>query len=134
MRRLDAYFFSKLRENIHFEKYPDTCGLGLRLENTIYNVLLNNKTFNFRDIKKHPSIQFSPLIDGVLSLIKYKNKYGSFSFYRLYRENQRQLEEKRRERLLQEELARQRAAQPKPWRPKQLRKRKANYCGRLQKW
>ena len=63
-----------------------------------------------------------------------QNKYGSFSLYRLYRENQRKLEEERRERLRQEELARQRAAQPKPWRPKQLRKRKANYCGRLQNW
>ena len=73
-------FFRKLRENIHFEKYPDTCGLGLRLENTIYNVLLNNKTFNFRDIKKHPSIQFSPLIDAVLSLIKYKINMVGFRF------------------------------------------------------
>ena len=187
-------------KNLRFQKYPDTCGLGLRLENTIYNVqsprrnrplpssknphfqnevrcatflvkmificmrmknsfhikgsalnlvliqrpggtgkwsivLLNNKTFNFRDIKKHPSIQFSPLNDALLSLIKYKiNIYGSFSFYRLYRENQRKLEEERRERLRQEELARQRATQPKPWRPKQVRKRKTNYCGRLQKW
>ena len=124
-------------KNLRFQKYPDTCGLGLRLENTIYNVqsprrnrplpssknphfqnevkgttflvkmificmrmkndfhikgsalnlvliqrpggtgkwsivLLNNKTFNFCHIKKHPSIQFSPLIDALLSLIKYK--------------------------------------------------------------
>ena len=55
--------------------------------------------------------------------------------YRLYRECQRQLEEELRERLRQEEqFARERAAQLKPWRPKQPRKRKATYCGRLQKW
>ena len=29
---------------------------------------------------------------------------------------------------MQEELARERAAQPKPWRPKQPRKRKAKFC------
>ena len=129
---LASVFFCKLREkNLRFQKYPDTCGLGLRLENTIYNVQsprrnrplpssknphfqnevkcttflvkiifmcmrmknnfhikggalnlvliqrpggtgkwsivpLNNKTFNFRDIKKHSSIQFSPLIDALL--------------------------------------------------------------------
>ena len=37
----------------------------------------------------------------------------------MYREYQRQLEEELRERLRQEEqFARERAAQPKPWRPK----------------
>ena len=45
--------------------------LGLKIQSTMYNtrtaiVLLNNKTFNLRDIKKHPSIQFSPLIDSLL--------------------------------------------------------------------
>ena len=74
-------------KDLRFQKYPDTCGLGLRLENTIYGVqyppaivLLNNKTFNFRDIKKHPSIQFSPLIDALLSLIKYKINMVRFRF------------------------------------------------------
>ena len=48
--------------------------------------------------------------------------------YRLYREYQRQLEEELREQLRQEEqFARERAAQLKPWRPKQPRKRKANF-------
>ena len=57
-------------------------------------------------------------------------------FYILqYREHQRQLEEELLERLRQEEqFARERAAQPKPWRPKQPRKRKANFLGRFQKW
>ena len=54
--------------------------------------------------------------------------------YRLYREYQRQLEEELRERLHQkEQFACERAAKPKPWRPKQPRKRKANFRGRLQK-
>ena len=48
--------------------------------------------------------------------------------YRLYREYQRRLEEELRERLHQkEQFARERAAKPKPWRPKQPRKRKANF-------
>ena len=48
--------------------------------------------------------------------------------YRLYREYQRQLEEELREQLRQEEqFARERAAQLKPWRPKLPRKRKANF-------
>ena len=182
-----VFFLQTEGKNLRFQKYPDTFGPGLRLENTIYNVqspsrnrplpssknahfqnevkcttfllkmificmrmkndfhikgwalnliliqrprgtgkwsivLLNNKTLNT------PAFNFRPWST------LFWNKYGSFSFYRLYRENQRQLEEERRERLRQEELARQRAAQLKPWRPKQLRKRKANYCGRLQKW
>ncbi|CAH3195908.1 unnamed protein product [Porites evermanni] len=54
--------------------------------------------------------------------------------WRLYRENQQRKLEEERERLRQEELARERASQPKPWRPKQPRRRKANFCGRLQKW
>ena len=55
-------------------------------------------------------------------------KVVCFISYRLYREYQRQLEEELRERLRQEEqFARERAAQPKPWRPKQPRKRKANF-------
>ena len=49
-------------------------------------------------------------------------------FIGLYREYQRQLEEELREQLRQEEqFARERAAQLKPWRPKQPRKRKANF-------
>ena len=48
--------------------------------------------------------------------------------YRLYREYQRQLEEELRERLHQkEQFARGREAKPKRWRPKQPRKRKANF-------
>ena len=31
--------------------------------------------------------------------------------------------------MLEEELARERAAQSKPWRPKQPRNRKAKFCG-----
>ena len=31
--------------------------------------------------------------------------------------------------IMQEELARKRAAQPKPWRPKQPINRKAKFCG-----
>ena len=55
-------------------------------------------------------------------------KVVCFISYRLYREYQRQLEEELRERLRQEEqFARERAAQPKPWRPKQPRKRKVNF-------
>lgn len=54
--------------------------------------------------------------------------------WRLYRKNRQHQLEKERKRLRQEELARERAAQPKPWRPKQPRKRKVNFCGRLQKW
>ena len=58
-------------------------------------------------------------------------KVVCFISYRLYRDYQRQLEEELRERLHQkEQFARERAAKPKPWRPKQPRKRKANYCGR----
>ena len=50
-------------------------------------------------------------------------------FYILqYREHQCQLEEELLERLRQEEqFARERAAQPKPWRPKKPRKRKAHF-------
>ena len=50
-------------------------------------------------------------------------------FYILqYREHQRPLEEELLERLRQEEqFARERAAQPKPWRPKKPRKRKAHF-------
>ena len=55
-------------------------------------------------------------------------------FYKLCRENRQRKLEEEREQLRQDELARERAAQPKPWRPKQPGKRKANYCGRLQKW
>ena len=80
MLRLDAYLFANGGKRSPFSKnipiHVDWA-LGLKIQSTMYNtrtaiVLLNNKTLNFRDIKKHPSIQFSPLIDALLSLIKYK--------------------------------------------------------------
>ena len=97
-------------------------------------VPLNKKHFILPRHKETPQHSIFAPDRRSFELNQIPNKYGSFSFYRLYRKNQRQLEEERRERLRQKDLARQRAAQPKPWQPKQLKKRKANYCGRLQKW
>jgi len=85
---------------------------------------------NFCDINKHPSIQFSLLIDGRSFE---PNESISFSFCRLYRKIRQYQLEKQLERLRQE-LAGEKAARPKPWRPKKTRTRKANYWGRLQKW
>ena len=74
MLRLDAYLFANGGKRSPFSKnipiHVDWA-LGLKIQSTMYNtrtaiVLLNNKTLNFRDIKKHPSIQFSPLIDALL--------------------------------------------------------------------
>ena len=81
-------FVCKPREKISvFKNIPIHVdwALGLKIQSTMYNtrtaiVLLNNKTFNLRDIKKHPSIQFSPLIDALLSLIKYKINMVRFRF------------------------------------------------------
>ena len=88
MLRLDAYFFANWGEKISVFKNIHIKGWALNLvliqrpggTGKWSIVLLNNKTFNFRDIKKHPSIQFSPLIDALLSLIKYKINMVRFRF------------------------------------------------------
>ena len=114
--------------------------LGLKIQSTMYNThtaiaLLNNKTFNFRDIKKHPSIQFSPLIDALLSLIKYEINMVRFRFTDcIVKINANWRKSGENDYVKKNLHANARAARPKPWRPKQLRKRKANYCGRLQTW
>ena len=88
MLRLDAYVFANWGKKCPFSKnikiHVDWA-LGLKIQSAMYNtrtaiVLLNNKTINFRDIKKHPSIQFSPLIDALLSLIKYEINMVRFRF------------------------------------------------------
>ena len=67
-------------------------------------VPLNKKHFILPRHKETPQHSIFAPDRRSFELNQIPNQYGSFSFYRLYRKNQRQLEEERRERLRQKTL------------------------------